>query len=32
MAVPKIVINEEHSFEGAYPEDAFADEVLKAIK
>jgi glutaredoxin-like protein len=32
MAVPKIVINDKHSFEGAYPEDAFADEVLKALK
>ena len=32
MAVPKIVINEKHSFEGAYPEEAFADEVLKAVE
>lgn len=32
MAVPKIVINETTSFEGAYPEDAFAEQVLKAIE
>ncbi|MGC1120933.1 MAG: thioredoxin family protein [Candidatus Methanofastidiosia archaeon] len=30
MAVPKIVINETTSFEGALPEDKFVDEVLKA--
>ena len=32
MAVPKIVINETTSFEGAYPEDAFAEQVLKAVE
>jgi glutaredoxin-like protein len=31
MAVPKIVINETASFEGALPEDKFVDAVLKAI-
>ncbi|MBU7014023.1 MAG: thioredoxin family protein [Theionarchaea archaeon] len=31
MAVPKIVINETASFEGALPEDRFTDEVLKAV-
>jgi glutaredoxin-like protein len=28
-AVPKIVVNRGHSFEGALPEDRFVDEVLK---
>lgn len=32
MGVPKIVINEEFGFEGAYPEQAFVDEVLKASR
>lgn len=32
MAVPKIVINDKVSFEGAYPESAFADKVLEAVK
>ncbi|MBU6997113.1 MAG: thioredoxin family protein [Theionarchaea archaeon] len=31
MAVPKVVINETTSFEGAFPEDTFVDEVLKAV-
>ena len=31
MAVPKIVINRKHSFEGAYPPDRFIDEVIKGI-
>jgi hypothetical protein len=30
FAVPKVVINEKHSFEGALPEDRFIAEVLKA--
>jgi glutaredoxin-like protein len=29
MAVPKVVINRGHSFEGALPEDRFVEEVLK---
>ena len=29
--VPKIVINENHSFEGAMPEARYLDEVLKAL-
>ena len=32
MAVPKIVINEKIEFEGAYPEEIFADYVLKAVE
>lgn len=32
QAVPKIVINGKHSFEGAYPEPQFVEEVLKALK
>ncbi|OQX50837.1 MAG: hypothetical protein B5M53_11720 [Candidatus Cloacimonas sp. 4484_209] len=31
MAVPKIVINKKHSFEGAYPPERFIDEVIKGI-
>ena len=31
MAVPKIVINEVHSFEGALPETAFVGQVKKAV-
>jgi thioredoxin family protein len=31
FAVPKIVINEKASFEGALPEEFFVDEVLKAV-
>jgi hypothetical protein len=31
FAVPKIVINETASFEGALPEEFFVDEVLKAV-
>jgi len=31
MAVPKIVINETIHFEGAYPEPAFVDQVLRAV-
>ncbi len=30
MAVPKIVINETVQFEGAYPEPAFVDQLLRA--
>ena len=30
MGVPKTVVNENHSFEGALPEDQFVDEVAKA--
>ncbi len=29
--VPRVVINEAHHFEGALPEDMYADEVLKAL-
>lgn len=29
MAVPKMVVNKGHSFEGALPEDRFVEEVLK---
>jgi hypothetical protein len=29
MAVPKTVVNRGHSFEGARPEEAFVDELLK---
>jgi len=32
QAVPKIVINKSHSFEGAFPEPQFVDEVLKALE
>ena len=32
MAVPKIVINKTESFEGAYPPEAFAEQVLKAVR
>lgn len=31
MAVPKIVINETHSFEGSLPEEGFLEQVLKAL-
>ncbi len=29
--VPRVVINETHHFEGALPEEAYADEILKAL-
>jgi glutaredoxin-like protein len=32
MGVPKIVINEDHSFEGTLPENLFIDQVLKAVQ
>ncbi len=32
MGVPKVVINETHSFEGALPETLFVDHVLNAVK
>ena len=32
MGVPKIVINEKHSFEGALPENLFVENVLHAAK
>jgi glutaredoxin-like protein len=32
MGVPKIVINEEHSFEGALPENLFVEQVINAVK
>ena len=31
-AVPKVVLNETHSFEGALPEESFIAEVLKAAE
>lgn len=31
FAVPKIVINDKTSFEGALPEQLFLDEILKAV-
>jgi Thioredoxin domain len=31
FAVPKIVINDKASFEGALPEEFFVDEVMKAV-
>ena len=31
MGVPKVVINESHSFEGALPEDAFFEQILSAL-
>jgi len=31
MGVPKIVINEDHSFEGALPEDMYIEKVLEAV-
>jgi glutaredoxin-like protein len=31
FGVPKIIINETHSFEGVLPEEEFADEILKAV-
>jgi glutaredoxin-like protein len=32
MSVPKVVINETFSFEGALPEKQFADQVMKAVQ
>lgn len=32
MGVPKVVINESRSFEGALPEDAYLKEILKALE
>lgn len=32
MAVPKIVINETTSFEGALPESMFVEKVLEAVQ
>ncbi len=32
MGVPKIVINEKHSFEGALPENLFVEHVFNAVK
>ena len=32
MGVPKVVINENHSFEGALPESLFVEHVLNAVK
>ena len=32
MGVPKVVINEDHSFEGALPENMFVEHVLNAVK
>ena len=32
FAVPKVVINDKVSFEGAIPEEAFAKKVIEAIK
>ncbi len=32
MGVPKVIINETFRFEGALPESAFLDEVMKAYK
>lgn len=32
MAVPKVVINEKVTFEGAYPEEAFVEKILEAVK
>ncbi len=31
LAVPKVVIDGEHSFVGALPEDGFVAEVVKAL-
>jgi hypothetical protein len=30
FAVPKVIMNEKHSFEGALPEESFIADVLKA--
>ena len=30
--VPRIVVNEEHQIEGALPEQAFVDEIVKAVR
>ena len=32
MAVPKVVINDRVSFEGALPETQFVDQVLRAVE
>lgn len=32
MGVPKVVINETHSFEGALPENIFLDKIMETIK
>ncbi len=32
MGVPKVVINEDHSFEGALPESLFVEHVLNAVQ
>jgi glutaredoxin-like protein len=32
MAVPKVVINRSHSFEGALPEERFVEEIVKATQ
>jgi len=32
MGVPKVVINENHSFEGALPEHLFVEQVLKSVE
>ena len=32
MGVPKVVINEDHGFEGAVPENLFVEHVLNAVK
>ena len=32
MAVPKVVIDEHHSFVGALPEDRFVAEVVEALR
>jgi glutaredoxin-like protein len=32
FAVPKVIINETHAFEGVIPEERFADEIIKAIQ
>jgi predicted DsbA family dithiol-disulfide isomerase len=31
MSVPKVVIDDEHSFVGALPEDLFVAEVVRAL-
>jgi len=32
QGVPRVIINEDHFFEGALPEENYIDEILKAIK
>lgn len=32
FAVPKVIINETHTFEGVVPEEKFADEIIKATQ